>query len=90
PRGALRGSVGLFRRFKMEVFLVWLITGSLAFLLTLVSNLLGAVPGVGLAWLPFHYGLLIFVVEPLTVLWWTGLYRAFATHPPREPGPVSP
>ena len=86
-----RQAIGVFlnafpdSRFPVEVFVVWLVSGSLLFVLQFVSALFSAIPGVGFAWLPVHYGLLVFVVEPVTALWWVGLYRALS---PPVPTPV--
>ncbi|MGB3460101.1 MAG: hypothetical protein WBB08_12600 [Halobacteriota archaeon] len=68
--GAIQGvknGFGIFRGNKVAVFLLWLIT----FVLFIIAGSFGAIEAIG--WL-ISTILLVIVIYPLTVIWWSRLY----------------
>jgi hypothetical protein len=74
PLDGIRRGVGFFLRNPVDVFLLWLLIASLFLSLGFVSRIFYMVPLLGILWTPVYYGTIIFILLPVSTLWWTFLY----------------
>lgn len=73
PIDGILAGIGFFRRHKLNVFILWLLTGALVVMLALVGQLMGFIPVLNIAW-PFVSILITtLVISPLTTVWWVCL-----------------
>jgi hypothetical protein len=75
--GALEGvknGIGLFMQNKIDVFLIWLFIFSISISLALISEMIFVIPIIGIVWMFIYYAMVILIIQPLTVTWWTAFY----------------
>lgn len=63
-----------FNRHKFDVFLLWLIIGVIAIVLTIIGQVMGLIPVMNILWSFINMFISIFIIPPLTTLWWVRLY----------------
>lgn len=71
--GILEG-IGFFKSHKLDVFLLWLITGAIVLVLALIGQVAASLPIINMIWPFVNILLSVLVIPPLTTLWWVRLY----------------
>jgi len=82
--GALEGvknGIGLFMQNKIDVFLMWLFIFSISISLALISEMIFVIPIIGIVWMFIYYAMVILIIQPLTVTWWTAFYLSLKEKP---------
>lgn len=63
-----------FNKHRFDVFLLWLIIGVIVIVLMIIGQVMGFIPVINLIWPFINMFISIFVIPPLTTLWWVRLY----------------
>ncbi|KCZ73591.1 hypothetical protein ANME2D_00662 [Candidatus Methanoperedens nitroreducens] len=74
PVDAIITGIGFFNRHKFDVFLLWLITGAIAIIFTVIGQIMGLIPIMNIIWPFIGVFISVLVIQPLTAVWWTRLY----------------
>jgi hypothetical protein len=88
--GALEGvknGIGLFMQNKIDVFLMWLFIISISLSLALISDMIFIVPIIGIVWMFVYYAIVILIIQPLAVTWWTAFYLSLKEKRRGQPQP---
>ncbi len=73
--GILEG-IRFFKSHKLDVLLLWLITGAIVLALALIGQVAASLPIINVIWPFVNILLSVLVIPPLTTLWWVRLYMA--------------
>ncbi len=63
-----------FNNHKFDVFLLWLIIGVIVIVLTIIGEVMRVIPVMNTIWGIINMFISVFVIPPLTTLWWVRLY----------------
>lgn len=74
PIQALKSSIQFFRGNMFDVFLIWLVTVGISMAISIPGEFIGQ--DLAYFWSIFTSFLSLFVIAPLTVVWWTRLYMS--------------
>jgi len=71
--GILEG-IRFFKSHKLDVFLLWMITGAIVLALALIGQVAASLPIINVIWPFVNIFFSVLVIPPLTTLWWVRLY----------------
>lgn len=74
PIDGILAGFRFFSRHKSDVFMLWLVTGVIVIVLMIVEQVMGLIPVMNIIWPFINIFISIFVIPPLTTLWWVRLY----------------
>ncbi len=63
-----------FNNHKFDVFLMWLIIGVIVIVLAIIGEVMRVIPVMNTIWSIINMFISVFVIPPLTTLWWVRLY----------------
>ncbi len=63
-----------FNNHKFDVFLLWLIIGVIVIVLAIIGEVMRVIPVMNTIWGIINMFISVFVIPPLTTLWWVRLY----------------
>jgi hypothetical protein len=63
-----------FNNHKFDVFLMWLIIGVIVIVLAIIGEVMRVIPVMNTIWGIINMFISVFVIPPLTTLWWVRLY----------------
>ncbi len=71
--GILEG-IRFFNKHRLDVFLLWLITGAIVLAFVLIGQVAASLPIINVIWPFVNILFSVLVIPPLTTLWWVRLY----------------
>ncbi len=74
PIDGILAGFRFFRMHKFDVFLLWLISGIIVIVLFIIEQVMGLIPVMNIIWPFINLLISLFVIPPLTTLWWVRLY----------------
>lgn len=74
PLESMTASISFFRRNKRDVFLMFLIIFLISFSIMIIDQILANIPVVKYIWGLLDLLISMFVIPPLTTIWWVRLY----------------
>ncbi len=74
PIDGILAGFNFFNKHKFDVFLLWLVIGVIVIVLAIIGQLMGLIPVMNMIWSFINMVISIFVIPPLTTLWWVRLY----------------
>lgn len=74
PVGGILTGFRFFTKNKLDVFLLWIITGIIAFVLGLIGQIMGLIPVLSIIWSFIDIFISIVIIPPIVTLWWVRLY----------------
>lgn len=63
-----------FNNHKSDVFMLWVVIGVIVIVFSIFGELIGQIPVISFIWSFINMFVSIFVIPPLTILWWVRLY----------------
>ena len=75
--GPIDGILTGFRFFnnnKSDVFMLWLVIGLIVIVFSVFGEFMGKIPVISIIWAFINIFVSVFVIPPLTILWWVRLY----------------
>lgn len=74
PIDGIRAGFEFFNNHKSDVFMLWLVIGVIVIVFSIFGELIGQIPVISFIWSFINMFVSIFVIPPLTILWWVRLY----------------
>lgn len=63
-----------FNNNKSDVFMLWLVIGLIVIVISIFGEFMGKIPVISIIWAFINMFISIFVIPPLTIIWWVRLY----------------
>ena len=74
PVDGIRTAFKFFNNHKSDVFRLWLVIGVIVIGFTVFGELMGKIPVISFIWGFINMFISIFVITPLTIVWWVRMY----------------
>lgn len=74
PLGAIEKSIAFFRSNIFGIFTMWLFLTFIALIIQGIDHLIGTTGPMSNMWAMVYIAIMLFVVQPLTLVWWTRMY----------------
>lgn len=74
PIEGITAGVKFFNQHKSDVFILWLFIGVIIIVFAIIGEILGQIPIFSIIWAIVNMIISIFVIPPLTIVWWVRLY----------------
>ncbi len=74
PIESITAGFRFFNQHKSDVFILWLVIGAIIIAFAIIGEIMGAIPIISIFWAIVNMIVSIFVIPPLTTVWWVRLY----------------
>ena len=74
PIEAITAGFRFFNQHKSDVFILWLVIGAIIIAFAIIGEVMGLIPIINIIWAIVNMIVSIFVIPPLTTVWWVRLY----------------
>ncbi len=81
PIEGITTGFSFFKKHMLDVFLIWIIIGAIAFALGIIGQLIGMVPILAIIWFIIDTFISIVIFQPLMTVWWVRLYMTRTGEP---------
>ncbi len=81
PIEGITAGFSFFKKHMLDVFLLWIIIGAIAFILGIIGQLIGRVPILAIIWFIMDTFISIVIFQPVLTIWWVRLYMTRTDKP---------
>ncbi|MFZ3383429.1 MAG: hypothetical protein WA144_05850 [Candidatus Methanoperedens sp.] len=76
PLESITTGLSFFKKYKSDVFLLFIFVLVVSFVLILIDQIMGQIPVISIIWSFINFIISLIIIPPLTTIWWVRLYMS--------------